>query len=219
MTTNAPLTSEEFELLDELLFSYANKGDEEAILLNVSELDGFLTAMLSSPNVLPIGDWLPILFNNDVPNLEDKRTKQFINLVSRHYSSIAHTLLNEKKEYHPIFWEECVGRRKLVVVSPWCGGYVVGSMAANWQNLEPAVQQHFDVIERHAKHSYAEEMPLLEEQRKIEKEIRGAAMAIFEHINEASPLLEKAMPIVKSPKIGVNEPVHAEAVRNIRNVV
>ncbi|EFX92428.1 hypothetical protein HMPREF0027_0502 [Actinobacillus ureae ATCC 25976] len=121
----APLTSEEFELLDELLFLYANKGDEDAILLNVSELDGFLTAILSSVNVPAMTDWLPILFNNDVPNLEDKRSKQFIELVSRHYNSLAQTLLNDKKEYHPIFWEERVGHRKLVVVSPWCGGYIV----------------------------------------------------------------------------------------------
>ncbi|VEI44348.1 Predicted metal-binding protein related to the C-terminal domain of SecA [Actinobacillus equuli] len=56
----APLTSEEFEQLDELLFSYANKGDEDAILLNVSELDGFLTAILSSVNVPAMTDWLPI---------------------------------------------------------------------------------------------------------------------------------------------------------------
>ncbi|WGE55218.1 UPF0149 family protein [Actinobacillus equuli subsp. equuli] len=202
----APLTSEEFEQLDELLFSYANKGDEDAILLNVSELDGFLTAILSSVNVLAMTDWLPILFNNDVPNLEDKRSKQFIELVSRHYNSLAQTLLNDKKEYHPIFWEERVGRRKLVVVSPWCGGYIVGTMAASWQNLSAEIQPHFELIEQHAKSSYVEQMPPLEEQRKIEKAIRNAALAVFEQVNEVAPLLEKPQPYVNQNKVGVNEP-------------
>ena len=79
-------------------------------------------------------------------------------------------------------------------------------MAASWQNLSAEIQPYFDLIEQHAKSSYAEQMPPLEEQRKIEKALRNAALAIFEQGNEAAPLLEKPQPYVNQNKVGVNEP-------------
>lgn len=203
----APLSAEEFEQLDELLFHYANQGDENAIILNVSELDGFLTAILSSFEPVPPSEWLSVLFNQQTPDLNDERAETFMNLVSRHSHSIVESLQNDPKNYQPIFWEERVGRRKLVVVSPWCNGYVVGSMVANWQNLPDELQSHFDFIKAHIKLENTEEMLPLVEQRKIEKQLKQAAVAIFTEVNAqfATPT-EKSQPFINANKVGANEP-------------
>ncbi len=51
-----PLNDAEIELLDDLLLEYANESND--CIINVSELHGFLTAVISSPELTPPSKWL-----------------------------------------------------------------------------------------------------------------------------------------------------------------
>ncbi|MFJ4455688.1 UPF0149 family protein [Pseudomonas sp. NPDC089392] len=50
---NSPITDQELDKLGELLFKY---GNDDAIL-DISELDGFVNAICSSPRLVPPSEW------------------------------------------------------------------------------------------------------------------------------------------------------------------
>lgn len=54
----APLTDEELDALEETLLDYGNDDS----VLGVSELDGFFTAIVSGPELIPPSRWLPALW-------------------------------------------------------------------------------------------------------------------------------------------------------------
>ncbi len=55
---NTPLTETELDTLDQLL---RDNGTDDSVL-NISELDGFLTAVASAPNLIMPSQWLPALW-------------------------------------------------------------------------------------------------------------------------------------------------------------
>jgi uncharacterized protein len=97
-----PLTDAELDRLDHF-FQTLNPGEG----MSLEELDGFFCALICSPDVVPPSEYLPIVFGGElvqghgVSTLEEGQ--ELLNLLTRHWNTIAATLLRD--EPYPILIE------------------------------------------------------------------------------------------------------------------
>jgi uncharacterized protein len=130
-----PLDDEELARLDRFLLdriddetsdTIAAAGADEGIL-NISELDGFLTAVVSSPNVVVPSKWLPEIWGAEAPVWESvEQFQEIFGLIVRHQNSIAAMLVHDPQAFEPLFGERKVQEKTYVIVDEWCYGYMRG---------------------------------------------------------------------------------------------
>jgi uncharacterized protein len=126
-----PLNDEELDWLDQFLLDRIDEdadteGKNEGVL-DVSELDGFLAALVSGPAVVPPSRWVPVVWGDFEP--EWKNAKEFeavFTLLIRHMNGIAATLMEQPEEFEPLFRERVVEGKTYTIVDEWCAGYVQG---------------------------------------------------------------------------------------------
>jgi uncharacterized protein len=125
------LSEEELNWLDRFLLERINddadtEGRDEGIL-DISELDGFLTAIVSGPDTIPPSKWLPAVWADFEPEWKDeKEAEGFFALLFRHMNDIATILLDHAQDYEPIFLERKVKEKTYTIVEEWCHGYMRG---------------------------------------------------------------------------------------------
>ena len=126
-----PLTDEELDRLDRLLVDRidehaATEGADEGVL-GVSELDGFLTAVVSGPATIVPSRWLPVLYGDFEPVWDrPEESEAFLSLVVRHMNEIALFLLEYPQDFGPIYLENETPKGPVLVVDEWCEGYMRG---------------------------------------------------------------------------------------------
>lgn len=126
-----PLNGEELDWLDQFLLDHIDdetdtEGKNEGVL-NVSELDGFLTALVSGPAVVPPSRWLPVVWGDFEP--EWKNEKEFeavFMLLIRHINGITAALMEQPEDFEPLFVERVVEGKTYSIIDEWCEGYVQG---------------------------------------------------------------------------------------------
>ena len=147
-----PLTDQELARLDEFLL---NRIDDEASdriaaadgdegILDLSELDGFLTALVSSPNVIVPSRWLPAMWGVEEPVWESaEKFQEIFGLIVRHQNAIAATLLHDPQAFEPMFGERDVEGKVYLIVDQWCHGYMRGVAldADAWSASEAHIQE------------------------------------------------------------------------------
>src|SRR5712672_582349 len=94
--------SRRLKQLDEELLAL---GDETMLL---EELDGFVAGLLVCPDLIKLGEWLPIIWNRDStdqqPAFQDlDHVNRVLSLVMEHYNSVARTLMERPDRYSPLF--------------------------------------------------------------------------------------------------------------------
>jgi uncharacterized protein len=127
-----PLTDAEFERLTAILTRF---GDKRA--MNLEQLDGFLAALICSPELVPPSEYLPVIWGGDIV-LEDQFSAQpilndFLSLIMRHWNSIIDTL--QSGEIHlPLLLEDENG---ITHGNDWANGFLRGMelRKANWADL------------------------------------------------------------------------------------
>jgi uncharacterized protein len=126
-----PLSDAELDRLDRLLLERIDEhaeteGRDEGVI-GVSELDGFLTAIVSGPVTVQPSRWLPVLYG-DFPPVWDRAedAQAFLELLLRHMNEIVFWLLDEPEEFEPLYLESDTPQGPAVVVDEWCEGYLRG---------------------------------------------------------------------------------------------
>ena len=94
---STPLTDEECDLLDRFLLERideeADTLDKDEGVLDISELDGLFTALISGPLSVAPSQWLPAVWGDFAPVWEsEKEFQEIFSLMIRHMNSIAHIL-------------------------------------------------------------------------------------------------------------------------------
>ena len=148
MTRFDPLTLDQLEWLNELLLERIPEdvdtvGVDEGIL-DVSELDGFLTAIVSGPVTVVPSQWLPAMWGDFEPVWESADDYQaFMSLVIQHSNNIVSTLMDEPEAFEPLFLERSQDSRTFTIVDEWCEGYVraVRLNAQDWLDGGPEIQE------------------------------------------------------------------------------
>ncbi|MDO8273755.1 MAG: UPF0149 family protein [Gammaproteobacteria bacterium] len=160
-------------------------GNDESVL-DFSELDGFLTAIVTHPEMLPMSVWYPALWGGESlqPDWQsEEELERFLDLLLQHLTSIAAVMLRWPDEFAAHFnqVDTKVGadEGKLLSAEEWCFGYLRGVTAAGgWTDLPAHAQEALDCIRLHCTEERLDEWEALtpEEQqnsiRKIEPAVR-----------------------------------------------
>ena len=120
-------------LLDRVDEDADTEGKDEGVL-DISELDGLLTAIVSCPVVIQPSHWLPAVWGDFEPVWEsEKDFEDMLSLMIRHMNGIAGTLMEQSEDFEPIFMERKVKGKIYTIVDEWCEGYGRGVALAAHQ--------------------------------------------------------------------------------------
>lgn len=146
-----PLTDEELDSLEALLL---DRIDEEDIaedndegVLGVSELDGFLTAIVSGPVTILPSRWLPAVWGDFDPVWRKPEDfERVLSLLVRHMNVIGGCLIEAPEEFEPMYLEHNVDGKPALVVDEWCEGYLRG-VALTLDEWSAAPAEVLDLLE------------------------------------------------------------------------
>lgn len=126
-----PLSELELDRLDRFLLERIDEnavspGSDEGVL-NVSELDGLLTAVVSGPVMIPPSRWMPAVWGEYEPTWKDARAyERVFGLIMRHMNSIAVVLHEEPESFEPIALEHVRDGERITLLDSWAWGYMRG---------------------------------------------------------------------------------------------
>ena len=132
MDPELPLDEDELDELDAFLGSEA-VGKEA---MDVSMLDGFLTALAVGPSNLPPALWLPAIWGEGVSWPSERVAERMRALVLRHANGILLQLREEPENFDPLLWERELDGKRVTEIGEWCSGFVQG-MALDIENWQP----------------------------------------------------------------------------------
>ncbi len=108
----------DLKALDEYLMS--DESPENC--MQISDLDGFLTAIVVGPDLIQPSEWLPVIWGGESPEFaNDAQATAILDAVVGRYNEIAQSLAKIPPEIDPIFWKTKVG---LVVAGDWAEGFL-----------------------------------------------------------------------------------------------
>ena len=122
ISTTSPLSDDEYAELDILLA----RPELEGRAMDVSMLEGMITAAALSPNQLSGTQWLPWIWDkaagNTAATLAAADTTRAETLAQRHFDYMVEWLAKDPDSFEPIYvcgpeWS----------VSGWCAGFVLGT--------------------------------------------------------------------------------------------
>ncbi|EPF16355.1 Predicted metal-binding protein related to the C-terminal domain of SecA [Cedecea davisae] len=145
--TQGPLNEDEIVWLDDVLMKYGTTHS----VIDVAELDGLLTAILSGPKVTEPATVLRAVWGGDAePEWEnaDELTR-FNVLVFQHMNDIAERLAGYPEQFEPLFGTDEVDGREITIVEEWCYGYMRGVALEQWPALPAALQPALEAIALH----------------------------------------------------------------------
>jgi len=126
-----PLSDAELDQLDGFLLDRvpedADTDDLDEGITDVSELDGFLTAVVSGPVTIPPSQWLPAVWGDFEPTWDEvEEFQEIFTLFIRHMNAISDRLMNMPEEFEPLFFGHEVKGKSYLIVDEWCEGYRIG---------------------------------------------------------------------------------------------
>lgn len=203
--------------LDQILTEFGN----DHSIIDSSELDGFLTAIVSGPKMVLPSQWLTKIFvdeNNKSINADWKdeaQMERFIEEVMGQFNAISDSLNNESPSIDPIFNYNQLGEDTFTVVEEWCFGYMKGVALGQWPELEGEIASDFDIIKTQGLEENLDQLLEIEIEQRQEmiKKVPGCALKIYQHF--AKGRTQTAIPMVEklSKKAHANQ-VKQAAVKN-----
>jgi uncharacterized protein len=112
-----PLTDAEFDQMNEILGRFSDRGS-----MNLEQLDGFLAALISGPELVPPSMYLPKIWGDQTVFEDNSSAQEFLSLVMRHWNTIADTL-NSGEVYLPLLLEDDSG---IAHGNDWANGFLQG---------------------------------------------------------------------------------------------
>lgn len=203
-----PLTEKELQWLDDMLDKYGS----EASIVDVAELDGLLTAVLSGPRMIEPSEWLVALWGgqNNIPKWSNEREmNRFMELCFQHMNDIADRLAEFPDQFDPLFGVRETEGQDFTVVEEWCFGYMRGVALSDWSSLPADLQPALDAIALHGKEENFSQLETLspEEMEAHFAAIRPAALALHDYwITQPEAVPEPQQPVVAEQKPGRNDP-------------
>jgi len=194
-----PLTDIEMQRLEDFLL---NRIDEDAVsegkdegILDISTLDGFMTALVSGPSVIPPSKWLPVIWGDFEPEWNNMDEFQdILSLLMRHMNNISANLIDAPEEFEPMFMEREVKGKTYCIVDEWCDGYLRGMKldSKGWstaENIEPLLSSLL-LFSSEAGWEKLEQMTdkeIAQQQNKIAPAVRRVHAWWLEHRANQSP--------------------------------
>jgi len=118
--TDDPFLSDPIDLdaLDDYLMSDHAPDD----CMGLSDLDGFLTGIVVSPELILPSEWLPVIWGGQEPEFRtEAEMRTVLGTIMGRYDEIVAFLADDPDDLDPIFWEGPEGK---VIASDWAGGFL-----------------------------------------------------------------------------------------------
>jgi uncharacterized protein len=113
-----PAGPNDLDALDEYLMSDHAPDDS----MGLSELDGFLTAIVVGPETIPPSEWLPVIWGGVEPEFQSgDEMRTVLGTIMGRYNEIVACLASDPDDFEPILWE---GPEGDVIASDWAGGFL-----------------------------------------------------------------------------------------------
>lgn len=140
------LSEKELDRLEDLLITYGN----DYSVLNLAELNGFFTALASSPVAVLPEQWLPAVAGGKVPKFKKPAHEEaYTALMLRYADQVKEALTEDVDHFEPLFEESEGEGGTVIVMEEWCFGYMRGTQIAGWGELPPEQDQLLKVISLH----------------------------------------------------------------------
>lgn len=134
------LTEQEQEQLEEMLMNrFADDidvGELDEGIFDLSTLDGFFTAIVSGPTMIPPSKWLPRVWGDFEPEWKDQTEFELVfSLLVRYMNGIVIHFESQPENFEPLFLEREIEGKIYSIVDEWCVGYMKGVELAveQWQ--------------------------------------------------------------------------------------
>lgn len=117
------MTDDDFLFIDTILEKY----DNDESITGASELDGFLTALVSSPEPIPASEWLAAIWGGEdkLPAWESEaEATRFAELATKLMNYSAVTLAEAPDDFEALFLFNEDGDEDSKIVFYWCAGYM-----------------------------------------------------------------------------------------------
>lgn len=134
MNLTSPLSDEEYEDLNDFLMSDATGEDS----MDISMLDGFLTAIVSGPKMIPPSQWLPLVWGQDSMRWKTPvQAEHYLSMIMRQMNTIIDVLQNDPEEFVALTYTREDNGQTIDIIDDWCAGYVMGMNLDReaWENL------------------------------------------------------------------------------------
>ena len=138
MLDQSPLTEDEIRELDQFLLD-ADRLEEA---MDVSTLDGFLTAIVCGPKTIMPSEWMRWVWDmergEETPTFKDHgEAQRIVGLLMRHMNDVAATLYESPEDYEPLLLENPNDGDTVPVIDEWCFGFMKGVQldAEGWAPL------------------------------------------------------------------------------------
>ena len=127
LTSQGPLTDTDVEELDQFLLNA--EGIEES--MDISTLDGFLTAIVCGPKTIMPSEWMRWVWDmengEDAPEFKDQaQAQRILGLLMRHMNDIAQTLHRAPEQYEPLLMKNPNDGNPIPILDEWCSGFMKG---------------------------------------------------------------------------------------------
>lgn len=140
------LSDKELTRLEDLLITYGN----DYSVLNLAELNGFFTALASSPVRVNPEQWLPAVAGGKVPKFKKPAHEEaYTALMLRYADQVGEALANDLEHFEPVFEESEVEEGPAIIMEEWCFGYMRGTQVAAWSELPAEQDQWLKAISLH----------------------------------------------------------------------
>ena len=123
-----PLTDAELDHLSKILGRLGNDNS-----MNLEQLDGFLSALICGPELVPPSKYLPKICGSPTVFENASSAQELFSLIKRHWNSIIDTL-NSGEVYLPLLLEDDSG---IAHGNDWANGFMSGMQfgKADWAAL------------------------------------------------------------------------------------
>ena len=138
------LSDDDLDWLDVFLLSRFDDEAEDDLdanegVLCVSELDGFFTAVVSGPVMIPPSVWLLEVWGDFEPewdNDTEDDMQRALSLMMQFMNEISATLMMQPENFEALFLESQFEGKTNTIVDEWCQGYMRGvNLAADQWKL------------------------------------------------------------------------------------
>lgn len=192
-----PIDEQDLQFIDAVLLRYHN----DRSIKNCSELDGFLTGLISSPVRVDLQRWMWAVWGGveGLPQWEDPtETKLFTGLVFVIMSQTAAMLKRNSDQFEPMFIDIATADQPITRVQDWCAGYAraVALQPDAWQNLPDPVAAELERVIEAADFQPDVDQPQVLPSRLSPKRIEMAVLSLYAHWRRQGQL----QPVPKPPE-------------------
>ena len=182
---------------------------------NLSELDGFLTAVISSPQQPPIDRWWPAIWGGVEPAWRDRAERdRVMQQVMIQLAFLSYALTEQHDEFEPIFTLAPNMEPPVEIAKWWCAGYLRGVALGNWHALPHPQQEALALIRLHGSDEQLAQLTRLSltQYQQSVAEVGRAALKLHAYFlaqrgpNRGPVAVPSVKPAKAPAKVGRNEP-------------